>query len=824
MITDLLINQISKELGQSPSEIETGSIQRFGKEKTCWYIAYQIQTLKGEVYTAVYGDWKTGISSKFSTFDERKFSLEERTKIKEAQEEATREAQRKADEDREHRIGIARHIWDSSSFDGSSLYLDRKGLDLFVFQNRVKYGRDNHGVFTVFPYEGIDENGDLRVFAVQKIYETGEKKYYGAKKGASFSFCEIDESTSYLVVCEGIATGATVYTQLNKAFLDERKNIIERLKKEIPDNEREILTNKRRALPPYPVVCAGDCHSLKHTIEDYKYRFNRLKFIIAADNDRFGRTNVGIEAAKALATSKDVLYIYPKFNHSEKGTDWNDLLIDEGQEALDEQLSPEIIEKFLDRKALKYLSVTELERKIAQKNRAGTPCVEEVTEIMNREYAVIQNVGGKASVIKEDPKTKEISVLGIKDQKEFFLNRKAIKEISEKTGKPVFKSYYDIWLENPFRKTYRGLDFDPSCKAGKDVYNLFRGWTVQPKRNDEKIILYQNHIHDIVCGGDLDTYTYVWNWLCHLFQKPEELPLKALVMCDTKQGAGKNTFVEPIAKLLGDYAKEEVNMDRLTRNFNAHFANCLLLHANEAFWGGVQSKSGILKAMITEPFQMIERKGKEPFQLANYKRIIVSSNDLFSVPVDPSDRRLLILEVSDSRVGDLKYFTELKDSMKDSEFLPALLWALQNEDISTFDLRQTPESAIANRTAIEIKLETIAHTDNVTAWWQEILEDGVNHPLTENSSPYDDSWYEEVSTEDLYNQYLLWCESRRKAPAVKRGFCRKLAKYLPEHSICVKRVGKKVERYFIGLELPICRALFEKHLKAKNLFGEENDE
>ena len=34
---------------------------------------------------------------------------------------------------------------------------------------------------------------------------------------------------------------------------------------------------------------------------------------------------------------------------------------------------------------------------------------------------------------------------------------------------------------------------------------------------------FKAHIRDVICSGNQDYFNYVWHWLCHIVQKPNEL-------------------------------------------------------------------------------------------------------------------------------------------------------------------------------------------------------------------------------------------------------------------------------------------------------------
>ena len=270
------------------------------------------------------------------------------------------------------------------------------------------------------------------------------------------------------------------------------------------------------------------------------------------------------------------------------------------------------------------------------------------------------------------------------------------------------------WLANPQRREYDGLVFDPSGKSPENFYNLFRGFSTTPKSG--ACHLYLRFVRDVICAGDAELGSYVINWMAHLIQRPEELPEVALVL-RSGQGTGKNTLVTPLARILGQMFYECTNMERLTGKFNNHLKDKLLVHANEATWGGNKSAEGTLKAMITDSFRAVEPKGKDIITVRNCSRLIISSNEKWPVACGPDDRRFVFLDVSEVHKQDHAYFKAVYDEL-DSGGVEALHDHFLKVDIDGWHPRQRPKP----RYGADVKIRSL---DLVGQWWNEVLETGV---------------------------------------------------------------------------------------------------
>jgi hypothetical protein len=152
------------------------------------------------------------------------------------------------------------------------------------------------------------------------------------------------------------------------------------------------------------------------------------------------------------------------------------------------------------------------------------------------------------------------------------------------------------WLRQSARREYRTIDFKPGgTKEGE--YNLWQGFPVIAQAGDCR--LFWQFVREVICAGDAEQYQYVRRYMAHTIQRPAERPEVAIGLRGG-QGTGKNTFVETFGSLVAPHFGTVNQMDQVVGRFNAHLMNRLVIHANEALWGGNKTEAGKLKAMITD--------------------------------------------------------------------------------------------------------------------------------------------------------------------------------------------------------------------------------
>ncbi len=373
-----------------------------------------------------------------------------------------------------------------------------------------------------------------------------------------------------------------------------------------------------------------------------------------------------------------------------------------------------------------------------------------------------------------------------------------------------------IWLSKstpPKRRKYTGIIFDPNHEGhARTNYNIWKGFARKPKQRSP--LKFWAHVKNNICSGNKEHYKYLRKWLAYIFQHPDEVHT-ALVLCGS-QGVGKNSFVEPLGILLGQHYVLLSSISELVSNFNYHLKNAVLIHANEALWGGHKKEIGTVKAMITERTCLIESKGKDRIMVKNFKHLILSSNEDWPVHIDADDRRFFVLRVSEEHKEDHPYFAQIQAELEDGGY-EGLLYDLLHEDLVGFNPRQLPHS----NEAFSIKLRSAG---SATRYIYEALREGYFN-LASDTYEY---WQDILSRDDLYSDYRNWCHESGEMEVKKNFFFVTLNKYLHSaQSTRLARDGKRPYAYkFPSLEQ--ARIDFCKAFKAdpSHLFNnqEEHDE
>lgn len=586
----------------------------------------------------------------------------------------------------------------------------------------------------------LNKEGILK--GIQKIYENGDKRFVkGTEKNGGFFRINGNENGK-VCLSEGYATGYSIY---------------------------EATGNT--------VYVTFDAGNISHVLDSIHKDYSEI--VICADNDHKAEDNPGKnKAIKAALKYDNVKIVYPV---GIQGSDFNDMMIEKGLDAVKESLSQ-----------AKRPDKSELPKKTENQNY---DLINNAVKELNQKHAVIM-IGGKCLIMNEiiDPvfDRPDITFSNVSDFKNFYSNQFIENEESEKK-----LSLASLWLKSKNRRQYKALTFDPSKEPGdtkEGFYNLWRGLDIKPKKG--KWEYFENHLHEVIADGDEKIFHWVKSWVARIVQCPGgERPGTAIVLRG-KQGTGKDAFAQWIGRLFGVHFLHIANQKQLTGKFNNHLKNALLVFCDEGFWAGDKAAAGVLKSMITDPFVMIEPKGKDAFSVKNHINLIMASNEKWVVPAGLEERRFAVLDVSDIFRNNHDYFDKLHKEMNNGG-LQAMLYDLLEYDISGVNLREIPKTPAL----LEQKINSMSVIQKY--WYSKI---------TEGDEAFFEKWH---STQDLYNDFILFCEKigHKSYRPIDADFFKQLKQVCDIQQSRVKNAMGIRERGYHVPCLHDCREFFKKCLE-----------
>lgn len=313
-----------------------------------------------------------------------------------------------------------------------------------------------------------------------------------------------------------------------------------------------------------------------------------------------------------------------------------------------------------------------------------------------------------------------------------------------------------LWMQSRKRRTYQGVVFSPGREVEARFYNLWRGFTVKPEakgsaRAHKALDAFLLHINSNIHGAS-NAPRWLTGFFAQLIQQPWEKPRTCVVLRGGK-GAGKDTLINIVGHLLGAAYMNTTRKRHLLGDFNSHLENKLLFCLNEAFWSHDKQVQGVLQDLITGTAHTIERKGQEPYEVANMLRLVVMGNEDTLVPASADERRYTVFDIRPTNVvartaEAREFFREMRLGMEAGGY-SLLLNYLQQYDLKGVDL----DEAVETEALHDHKIEGL---DPLHQWWRESLEEGRLI-----CSDFAEGWQHQADKELLRTAYRRYRKERQ---------------------------------------------------------------
>lgn len=337
---------------------------------------------------------------------------------------------------------------------------------------------------------------------------------------------------------------------------------------------------------------------------------------------------------------------------------------------------------------------------------------------------------------------------------------------------------YTRWMEHPRRVVVDqdNIVFDPTQQADHETtINTFTGIPLVPD-DMAKAERYAKckGIFDLLChlcNGDQDTIDWVVRWLAYPLQNVGAKLDTALLFHSDVQGSGKSLFFGQVmttiygqyASVLGQHQLESQYTDWRSRLLYAVFEEVLSRSEKH-------NQMGTIKHMITGNTQRIERKFVSGWEEANHMNGIFLSNEIQPFPLEPSDRRFLVVWPKNTLPVDL----QARVSYELDHGGPAAFYQLLLDyDLGDFSPHAKPLDTVARQRVIEFSLP------GFEVFYRDWEAGDLDVP------------FQSCTTRDLYLYYKRWCSDTGNRPMSETKLV----------TIFSSRLQKARERYrFRGVE------------------------
>jgi len=654
------------------------------KKQAAWCVIYERTDRNGKRYFA--GSFGEGGNGPFTIQPDR--SEKEVEKKIFAAESAT--IQKQTEESREQLAERAakksQAIWDRAVEDdflvGGHRYLVKKGVRAYGLRASV----DGKVLYVPLRKKG-------KVVGIQSIRETEDgfvKRFlqYTDTKGAHHVLGEVTSETPTVFVCEGYATGAAIHEATGipvvvAFFCHNLHPVIESLRAAFPkiriinagDDDRHTRQRCLRFFSEtYGVrvqiqsLRKGEAAKWEHhtspvagemNLSVSEVREGKLRRIVASFDylvDGKSRLvnrkweNAGREAAAKLWNDFNVPTVYPVFrNRKSSGTDFDDLLLEDGRDACRDQLV-----KALDSSPKETNSEFDIDWAIER-------------------FALIYGKG----VFWDSERFCRIRVDHAKMQWP-----EAIKALMSSDRRRMIDE--------------RQLVFRPDGIIQEGEINTFDHLPIQPD-SSKSCKLIVEHLK-FLCGTE-EVFDWVSKWLAYPLQHPGAKMHQALVFHGVREGTGKNLFFSVMERIYGEYSMV-INQAMLNSDFNEYLSRKLFIVADEVLTQqDRRHQKGMIKGMITGTKHQLNEKNMPRWQEDNLTNFVFLSNELQPLAVDPEDRRFMVVKVEESHPQS--YFQKLAAEIEAGGAAGFYAWLL-SLDLEDFGPSTRPCKTEARQDLIEL--------------------------------------------------------------------------------------------------------------------------
>lgn len=312
----------------------------------------------------------------------------------------------------------------------------------------------------------------------------------------------------------------------------------------------------------------------------------------------------------------------------------------------------------------------------------------------------------------------------------------------------------------------------------------------------------------MAANGDEDGY--LWKLIAYRLQRLDRF-IPALLVLLGREGSGKSTITNVIARLLAPYSITLSDAEKFVGRNNASLQGKLFVQLEEMNLGRREEYDSRLKHYITSHVLDVEEKYKAQWQVENRLFAAMTANKLSAVRVTQHSRRFAIYQVDDRFNGDQDaredFFGRMEAELEAGGY-EALAYDLLHTDLTGFSPAKLPSTTLYQELS-----QAAADQSPVRGWWREILEAGGGLEVGGRSV----DWTTPVPKEQLYRNYHAWCEANgprtRAATLPKAEWAKELGKLLPGGIVSKRqmRQGDR-EQYVLLQPYEDCCAHFEKEV------------
>ncbi len=180
--------------------------------------------------------------------------------------------------------------------------------------------------------------------------------------------------------------------------------------------------------------------------------------------------------------------------------------------------------------------------------------------------------------------------------------------------------------------------------------------------------LLKRLIREVWAHGDEQLFLWCWEWLLHIVARPYQRP-DTILAVRGEPGSGKTLPFDVCLRLILDLLLLMVEDEQtVLGSFNGSLAGKLMIVFEEAAFAGNTKLFEKLKHYATASTVHINEKYKPAYELPNYARLVIISNNEHFAHIKQGDRRYTVVETCDEAAARWKeqgLYEKLIDEWRD---------------------------------------------------------------------------------------------------------------------------------------------------------------
>jgi hypothetical protein len=301
--------------------------------------------------------------------------------------------------------------------------------------------------------------------------------------------------------------------------------------------------------------------------------------------------------------------------------------------------------------------------------------------------------------------TTKPSVYNILDEKGNIINQLSSSKLCDTYAQYKLHDVLDGYITNCNKNTKENLVYMPPPLICRDCdYNSWRGFAIQDVKpiDINCDIIYEHILEMSGLSNTKDVYNYLLNWISWTLQYPAMKTGVCIILYSKEQGTGKSCLAENLFEVIMGKSKLFItgNIDKLFGRF-ADTGGKHIVVLNEASGKDTKGIHEIIKDAITRERQMVEKKGVDAYEIDDFANYILTTNNISCVDIRGEDRRFMPIQVGNSKLRNVGYFTRLRSSLDNP-----LIMRKFYDDMMKRDL--TKWNAERDRPITDLKADIIA--------------------------------------------------------------------------------------------------------------------